>query len=155
MDLESMPKYPQQTRRAPAEPREPPTPLLRSFEVRLLLGLAVLAGCLFAAHWLSRVMDVVRPPVPPVLSFSEVRERYWNVRTYMSRDEVYELLGRPTVEDAWEPELAKPTVYLEAKVVHGHEPRQWVKWEDTHDKNQWVAAFIARDRVPYVLRKGF
>jgi hypothetical protein len=130
-----------------------------------ILSIALLAALAVALCFVWRIVTTIKlppppppSPPPPSLEFKLVQKRFHKVRFGASRQDVEQLLGAPTEQNAWEPEFQDFEDLMEARPDrYAHMPgeRVWVKWTDPKDENRWAAVHFAGGKVNHFLGKGF
>jgi hypothetical protein len=112
--------------------------------------------------WLGRIADAARhpPPRPGPLDFPLVMERFSRVQSGASRAEVERLLGPPTEEYAWGPEIQQFEVswWNWGRNIFPDD-REWDRWSDPTDPERWAAVVYTglgqQQKVYHTLKKGF
>jgi hypothetical protein len=130
----------------------------------LLPGLAFVIVYVVTLYQLRQIAVAVdRPPPAPFLplEFRLIQERYWQVQTYDTYEEVETWLGPPTERNVCEPVFGE----LERLWLNGGrnwfpKDRCWHKWSDPNDKRRWVAVCFYRGlqgepKVYRIIKKGF
>lgn len=155
MDDSSRPAFPSPP--PAADPWRDPELRLSRRQVRTLVDLAWLAGVVIFLVGVWRTADRLRPPPPSPaepLPFERVAERYPYLRVWMTVDEVVGLLGVERYTNLHEPEFDTIDRAIESRPDRPPGPGYWAKWADPADPRRWVAVYIARGCVAYILKRG-
>ena len=128
---------------------------------RIILGLALVVAIVALTSWLRRAakaLDLPPPPPRPPLDFKLVKERYSQLRSLATREQVHELLGPPsTPTGVWQRDLAEWESSAEWSHRHLGIPadRFWELWTDPDDPGTGVAILFADYKIYHIGRRGF